>query len=964
MNGSRWKQITKLFSGALEVDKTRRQAWLEKACAGDRVLLKEVNDLLRAYTDSELPEQPVEELRQLAFEEFGKKRMENRQVGPFLVKEFIGAGGMGEVWLARDTRLQRDIAIKFPPPAWAHSDLAKNRFLREARAAASLDHPNICTIYEADETTDGILYIAMACYDGETLQHRLEKNGPLPADETLDFAIQTARGLGSAHNQNLVHRDIKPANLMLTPDRTVKILDFGIAKAIGTGLTTGHRPGTAAYMAPEQARGEHVDNRTDLWSLGVVMYELLTGQPPFQGENETAVVHSIIHDEAKPVTEHRSDIPSELHIIIARCLEKDASERFQHAEDLISALQALQKALQADNYPASQDAASTIRHNKHQKVKNGIAGNLTIHQLTGKAAVYLTLAALIIIAGIVFFQHTNHLLPTASVPELSDRVLVVPFENRTGDSSLDPIGRTASDWITEGLLQSGVTDAVQTMTTLQLIAEEELVGGGLEDRLRLVDLAGRTNASVLVSGRFIRIGSDIVFETEIIDAHDSNVIASLDRLRGPINEPMKVINDLQQKILSVLSIHVYPGFDLEFFANPPDYESYTHYMEGLKYFHRDFDKSVEHFRQALEVDPDFMQAILFKGWSYLMTRQYAEADSQFRHVDAERDRLSPYNEYYLDFSLHRMEGDRQASTATALQWQNLAPRNQLANYLLGSHALSINRPQITIDTYSGFEMEDRFIADAPGGLLWFSTFSRAYHRLGKYEKQLETARMGMDFFPEDLVFRYREVEALAAMGKIKQLEDVILKSKTIDEPSRGSYGNLLLTAAFELRAHGFKNESMETAVRAVAWFEINEPENEIALASAFYNARQWEEAYAIYEKLISEDPENVGYKGALGVLAAMKENEEEALQVEKSLRNVNASYLYGNHTYYRARINAILGNKNKAVSLIKKSFEQGRSFGIGVHRDLAFESLYDYPPFRKLLEPDRQGTDMFTDFVL
>jgi serine/threonine protein kinase len=225
------------------------------------------------------------------------------RLGPYEIVASLGAGGMGVVYEARDSRLQRTVAIKLLAPALIRDETAKQRFLQEARAASALDHPNICTIHEIDEAPDGHLYLVMAYYDGEPLEKRIDR-GPLALDDAIDIAGQVGRGLAEAHSAGIVHRDIKPANLFVTRTGAVKILDFGLAKLAGAdGITqTGTALGTVAYMSPEQASGREVDHRTDIWSLGVVLYEMLTGTKPFAGQNMLSISHAIVGHEPEALT--------------------------------------------------------------------------------------------------------------------------------------------------------------------------------------------------------------------------------------------------------------------------------------------------------------------------------------------------------------------------------------------------------------------------------------------------------------------------------------------------------------------------------------------------------------------------------------------------------------------------------------------------------------------------------------
>ena len=267
--------------------------------------------------------------------------MLGREVDHYRIVEPLGGGGMGVVYKAEDSRLQRTVALKFLPPSLTRDPVAKSRFLQEARAASALDHPNICTVYDVGEIDEGQLYLSMPAYDGETVKQKIER-GPLPVEEAVDIARQAAQGLAKAHRQGIVHRDVKPANLMVTGDGIVKILDFGLAKLAGAaGLTrTGFCVGTPTYMSPEQAQGE-VDHRTDLWSLGVVLYEMLTGQAPFRADSDPGVVHAVLHQEPVPLRRLRPDAPPALETIIARLLQKKLPDRYASAEAVLADLRGI-----------------------------------------------------------------------------------------------------------------------------------------------------------------------------------------------------------------------------------------------------------------------------------------------------------------------------------------------------------------------------------------------------------------------------------------------------------------------------------------------------------------------------------------------------------------------------------------------------------------------------------------------
>ena len=296
---------------------------------------------LLVYNDDASGEQganrilPLPAARQLEKQEHHKS---GKTIGHYQIVEKIGHGGMGVVYKARDTRLERLVALKFLPAYLSEHATSRQRFIQEARAASSIDHPNICTVYEIRELSDGSGFIAMAFYEGQTLKGLIEK-GPVPVDKAIHIVLQMGAGLAQAHARGIVHRDVKPANIMLTTDHVVKILDFGIAKHADLSLTnTGDTIGTVQYMAPEQILGEKVDHRVDIWATGMILYELLTGQPPFGSGHSLSIVNSILNKDPQPVTGLQTGIPLQLAHVVQRLLSKAPDDRHDSMQELMDDL--------------------------------------------------------------------------------------------------------------------------------------------------------------------------------------------------------------------------------------------------------------------------------------------------------------------------------------------------------------------------------------------------------------------------------------------------------------------------------------------------------------------------------------------------------------------------------------------------------------------------------------------------
>ncbi|HKS39053.1 MAG TPA: tetratricopeptide repeat protein, partial [Blastocatellia bacterium] len=389
MMPERWRQIDDLLQEALKRAPSERAAFLDEACAADAATRKEVESLISFHEQAEsFLEVPAFEAVARAFYDGPAESMVGRLMGAYRIEALLGAGGMGEVYLAEDTKLDRKVAIKFLPPDLKADELAKRRLVKEAKAAARLDHPNICATYEVAEEAS-YSFIVMQHIEGETLASRIKRK-PLELRESLDIAIQVADALAEAHSRGIVHRDIKPHNIMLTPRGQVKVLDFGLAKVVRpsgvaeTGaaenesqtqslLTApGIIAGTAPYMSPEQAKGSPVDARSDLFSLGVLFYECVAGRAPFSGTTVMEICGQVIHLSPLPPSQFNSQAQPELDAIVLKSLAKEPDERYQSAGDMFKDLCALRALSQAEEHTPARTKLPKFGASPAKALKTGL----------------------------------------------------------------------------------------------------------------------------------------------------------------------------------------------------------------------------------------------------------------------------------------------------------------------------------------------------------------------------------------------------------------------------------------------------------------------------------------------------------------------------------------------------------------------------------------------------------------
>ncbi len=565
--------------------------------------------------------------------------MDEGTISHYEILEPLGRGGMGVVYRARDLKLGRSVALKFLPADLGENEEAKKRFLREAQAASALDNPRICTIYEIGEADDGRPFISMAHCDGETLKDRIA-DGPLPVDEARAITIQIAEGLAAAHDAGIVHRDIKPANVMLTSGG-VRILDFGLAKLTdSTHLTrTGATMGTPAYMSPEQATGGDVNHRTDLWSLAAILYEMVTGHRPFNGDNATAIMYAILTNDPQPVSEIRPEIPADLARVIRRGLERDQTERYGSARELLTDLgvelsrfgqtasvsfTADQTALVDRSDITVQPARSTVRRRAPL-----IAG-----------AVGLVFAALIIgWWGLSRDGRSESTLVDASV--VADQPLhvvgVLPFANRTGDPDLD--------WVGGGLAQL-VTDGLAGSRLLQVVGADRMAA---LDGENLATPAAELGLTAVISGEMLPGPEGFTVSARVVDPVTGRNLAArrVDGLDG--GSLLRCADDLVAEARRGLGLPPTEQVDVhtaDFVADNP--EAYEVYLRGLRFFvDWRYDDAEGAFREALALAPGYTMARYRLATVYAVTGRTDEALSEIRRAASEADRLTDREARYI-----------------------------------------------------------------------------------------------------------------------------------------------------------------------------------------------------------------------------------------------------------------------------------------------------------------------------
>jgi TolB-like protein len=517
------------------------------------------------------------------------------RLGPYEVLGQIGAGGMGEVYRARDVRLERDVALKVLPSALTHSAAARERLQREARAIASLQHPNICTIYDVGEAeTPHVSYLVMELLQGETLQQRLTR-GPLDGAALLDTAIALADALDAAHRAGVIHRDLKPANMVLT-SRGPKILDFGLAKTVVETASasivptmhelTGHGStvGTVAYMSPEQVRGETLDARTDVFSCGLVLYEAATGQPAFSGSTCGVVSEAILNRTPRPASQLNPSLLAGVEAVIAKAIEKDRERRYQSIADLKVDLQRVARGLA----PASAPAVVTRR-----EWPSG-------HRLAIKVLAFVALLAVGAGSFVAWRRFGNG-------PAI-DSLAVLPFSNASGNAD--------AEYLSEGLAES-LIDQLSQLHTLKVTSR----GAAFRFKGRESDLAAvrrELGVRALVTGRVVLRGDSISINAELVDAADGHQLWG-EHYNQKLSDVLSIQDAMARRIADSLGAQLTSDDERRLTKrHTENAEAYQLYLKGMyhtaKFSKAEMDAGMSYFRQAIELDPGY--ALAYHGLAY------------------------------------------------------------------------------------------------------------------------------------------------------------------------------------------------------------------------------------------------------------------------------------------------------------------------------------------------------------
>lgn len=711
MTPERYQRIGRLFDEALELEPCRRGAFLDQACQDDPGLRAEVEKLLANHEEStEFLSRPAMDVAAELMAQNQEDSLEGHQVGHYQILSLLGAGGMGRIYMARDMRLGRRVALKLLPPHLVEDAEHVRRFGKEARAVLALNHPNILTIHDFGDA-DGVHYIATEYVEGRTLRERLLE-GRLPLADILDVAIQTAGALEAAHRAGIIHRDIKPENIMIRPDGLVKVLDFGLARITESHLDNGESEsdqptssltdpgrvfGTANYMSPEQARGQIVNHQTDIFSLGVMLYEMCAGLLPFTGHNSIEVMASILHHDPEPLSRVAPRIPARLARLIDGALGKDYDSRTPDAGAMLAELKELKRELEIGEEPATRPFAP-VRATARQ-LTSLITSSFSTRL---RRPVWWLLAAASALALTAALFSSYH--QPARLTE-RDTILLTDSENKTGDAAFDGVIRQAlAVQIGQSPFLNLYPDA-QIRETLRMMNRppDQIITTEIGS-----EICQRQGLKALLTSSIAPLGDHYLIVLEVLQARNGEVVASELAEAESKEQVLKTLGQAARRLRERLgeSLSQVQQFDKPIEqATTSSLEALKAYSLGVEYTQSgNYVQGIPAYQRAVELDPNFALAWLALARESYNTGFTGQAEMAATKAYELRDRATQSERLRItNFYYSSVTGDLEQAIRSAEVWRKAYPNNWQPYHALsdlyfttGQYELSVERGRTAI----------------------------------------------------------------------------------------------------------------------------------------------------------------------------------------------------------------------------------------------------------------------------
>jgi eukaryotic-like serine/threonine-protein kinase len=676
--------------------------------------------------------------------------MIGKTISHYKILEKLGEGGMGVVYKAQDTKLGRLVAVKFLPPHLTSDAVEKERFIHEAQSASALNHPNITTIYEIDEF-EGQMFIAMEYCEGKTLKQVIEKE-TLSVKKVLDISIQICEGLTTAHKKEIVHRDIKSDNIMVTKEGQVKITDFGLAKLKGATKLTQTRStlGTAAYMSPEQASGEEVDSRSDIFSFGVVLYELLTKQLPFKGEHQAAIIYSIINEEPQPVARFNNQVSTKLEDIVNKALAKDKEERYQHIDDLLADLRREKKNL--------------------DYVKTGqVPKEATIPKPKKKLLPFLVSASTVFILVLLFLilkPFKFEIAPEKGAVAKENSLAVMYFENLVDREDKERLGEVVTNLLITGLSESQYLNVVSSQRLYDILKLLGKEGTKVIDKDAASQVATKAGAKWMLLGSILQVEPQVVLTSQLVDVESGKVLASQRLTGGPEEKIFSLVDRLTVQLKQDLSLpsqaqkeETRPVADVTTHSQ----EAYRYYLEGIDYGWKVYLKEAEKsLKKALEYDSTFAMAYYWlaqlQTWGLTQTNQKELVAKAVKYSD----KVSQKEKYYIKILEAGTSGNNEQAIKELRKMIEHYPQEKLALFTLGASYYELRQ----------FEEAVRYLNKAieidPLFKMAYNVLAYVYNDIGDFDKSIWAINKYIDLAPDEANPYDSRADLYAWSGKLDQ----------------------------------------------------------------------------------------------------------------------------------------------------------------------------------------------------